>query len=238
MAEAVSRGADMVEFDLRRTADGVIVLMHDPVLKSEKGEEYPVSHTDYDMLCSVARKRGFELAAFEEILIGFGSRIAFDIEIKAAGFEQDILRLLSEYPPAHRPVLSSFKSGVIRKIRRLDSEISTGLVIGNDRFGFLNLAERPLVKQIISGIGVQSIHLHRTIASDNVVERLKLMGVSVFVWTVDDPDEIRRFIRMDVQGIITNKPDLLFDIRREMDAALSPIAGISPTVGESLDTAV
>ena len=96
--KAIELGADMVEFDLRRTSDGIIVLWHDRSIPDSRGVRIPLSSISYEDLCQYANGFGFMPARFDRILMDFGSRIAFDIEIKVGGFEREIMDLLKKYP--------------------------------------------------------------------------------------------------------------------------------------------
>jgi glycerophosphoryl diester phosphodiesterase len=118
--KAIELRADMVEFDLRRTKDGVIVLWHDERAQDRNGRWVSVSNVLFNDLHFISKVRGFKLALFDDVLKAFGSRISFDIEIKTAGFEEEVVYLLKRYPPLFSPMISSFHSGVIRKIKKLD----------------------------------------------------------------------------------------------------------------------
>jgi glycerophosphoryl diester phosphodiesterase len=221
--EAIARGADMVEFDLRRTADGVIVLFHDRIVRPLSGGNIPVSRVTLDELSGIAKSRGYRLAVFEEILAEFGSRIPFDVEIKVRGFEEEVIRLLDKYPPAFEPVISSFVPGVVKKIKKLRPSLRTGLVLGYSRIPQLNILARPVIDRLITGREVDSIHLHRSLASGHVLRKLNAAGAEVYVWTVNDPREMKRFLGMGVNGIVTDKPDLLHGICREMAEVPQPV---------------
>jgi glycerophosphoryl diester phosphodiesterase len=223
--EAIARGADMVEFDLRRTADGVVVLFHDRIARSLSGKTVSVSKIPFDELSATARSEGYEIATLEQVLGEFGARIAFDIEIKVRGFEEEVIRLLDRYPPSFRPIISSFVPGVVRKIRKLRHSSKTGLIIGYSRIPQLNIFARPVIGRLISEGGADSIHLHKSLVSERVMKKLKAMGAEVHIWTVNDPEEMKRLLGMGVDGIVTDKPDLLYDLCRSMAEVPEAVIG-------------
>jgi len=210
--EAIARNADMVEFDLRRTSDGVIVLHHDDNATIADGKVTPVSRLTFSELDSICSQKGYQLAVFEDILIRFGDKIAFNIEIKIGGMEREIARLLKAHPPSYEPVVSSFKPEIIRKIKKLDHTLTTGLIVGSQNLDFLNALARPLIKKIFGGQDYDNFHLHKNLVSHGVVEGLVDAGYAVYVWTVNDPGEIRQFLDMGVTGIISDMPDRVYDI--------------------------
>ena len=223
--EAMARGADMVEFDLRQTADGVIVLFHDRIARSVSGRTMSVSKLTYHELSAVAEAGGYRLATFEEILALYRSRISFDIEIKVRGFEEEVIRLLDKHPPVFEPMITSFVPGVVRKIKRIKPSLRTGLILGYSRIPQLNIFARPIIDRLISGKGVDSVHLHRSLVSESILSKLRILGVEIHVWTVNDPEEMKRLLTMGVNGIVTDGPDVLHDVCRRMAGAEQPVIG-------------
>jgi glycerophosphoryl diester phosphodiesterase len=223
LEEAIIRRADMIEFDIRRTADGLIVLFHNRDIKSRSGQRRAISKMNFAELAEIAAADGYELAKFEDVLERFGPRIPLDIEIKVSGFEADVVRLLGIHPPAYKPTLSSFYPWVVGRLKRFDKSLSTALILGRQRVHRFKILARPAIRRLITTLGISSIHLQDTIVSPAMVDNLAGSGVTVFVWTVDDPAEMRRFLRMGVDGIITNKPDLLYQVCLEMADAREPI---------------
>jgi len=207
--KAIELGVDMVEFDLRRTADGVIVLWHDERIRYSAGKTLPVSKITVDELRLFSGENGFQLATFEEVLKLFGSRVAFDIEIKTPGFESEVIRLLKERPPLFPPLISSFHPGVIREVKKLDCSFKTGLVIGNNRifrFGFIT--ETFLARYVLRS-KADSVHLNIKIASPLLIKDLTELGYEIYIWTVNGPKDMQKYMALEVDGVITDKPDLL-----------------------------
>jgi len=199
------------------------VLWHDERIKHSTGKMLPVSKITVDELRRFSGENGFQLATFEEVLKIFGSRVAFDIEIKTAGFEEEVISLLKEYPPLFPPLISSFHPGIIRKIKRLDCSFQTGLVIGNNRifrFGFI--AENFLTGYVLRS-RADSVHLNINIASPVLIKDLTELGYEIYIWTVNEPKDMRNYIALEVDGIITDKPDLLDSlIRAKRKLSVSP----------------
>jgi glycerophosphoryl diester phosphodiesterase len=206
---AVELGADMVEFDLRRSSDGVIVLWHDERVDFGDGKAVRVSDISIGDLNMVAHGMGFKPACFDEILRQFGSRIGFDIEIKIGGFEQEIVDLLAKFPPLFPPMVSSFHPGIIAKIKRLNASLNTALVVGNNRMYKLGYPSRKLLRRIALNSGAGSIHLNLNIASRPLLNELTALGLDLYIWTVNDESEMHSLIGMGIDGIISDKPDLV-----------------------------
>lgn len=213
--KAIELGADMVEFDLRHTADGAIILWHDRFIVDNNGRRVPVSTIAYDQLCRYTEKAGFRSPLFEDILREFGRRIAFDIEIKTGGFEREIVELLGKYPPIFPPVVASFFPGVIRRIKKLNHSLRTGLIIGKKELPRFRLLGKTIARYAALKTEADSVHLHREIADSGLINELTDSGFAVYIWTVNEKDDIRKFIDNGVDGIISDRPDLLRAIIRE-----------------------
>jgi len=223
--KAIELGADMVEFDLRRTKDGVIVLWHDERVMNKSGKRTPVSKVTFNNLDNLSLKGGFRLARFDDVLREFGSRIGFDIEIKTAGFEDDIIYLLKRYPPLFPPVISSFHSSVIRKTKKLDCSIKTGLVLGNNSHFKAGYVGRSIIRHLAMKSKANSIHLNFHIVSCTIINELTDLGFDLYIWTVNDKMEMRNLIDMGVDGIITDKPDMLNSMRDRSAERKSSLSG-------------
>jgi glycerophosphoryl diester phosphodiesterase len=231
LQEAISRHADMIEFDIRRTADGVIVLFHDRSIKTVMGRRKAISKIAFSELAKITAADGYKLAEFEDVLKLLSPRIPLNIEIKAGGFEAEIVELLQTYPPAFEPTLSSFFPWVVGRLKKINGSLKTALILGRQRINRFNILTRPAIRRLVRTLGISSFHLQKEILSSKVANNLVETGISFFVWTVDDPDDMRRFLKMGVDGIITNKPDLLYQVCLEVadaDEAILKRIGNNP----------
>jgi glycerophosphoryl diester phosphodiesterase len=118
---SVARGVEGIELDVRRTADGVLVVAHDSVIEGD----------------SVARSTLAELATlvpglcrFAEALDVIPQQCVLDVEVKVAGFESEVLDELREKRRRGEYVVTSFRDGVVAKVRQLDPQVRVGLVLG------------------------------------------------------------------------------------------------------------
>jgi glycerophosphoryl diester phosphodiesterase len=113
---AIDAGADAIEADLRRTADGRLVLEHDPLLD----DPLPLTL----------------LADLVALAVG---RVRLDIELKESGYEAEVLAALDPQPPGL--LISSFLPAAISAVRGLDDSVETALLIA-PRDGWDDLFDR------------------------------------------------------------------------------------------------
>lgn len=115
-AKAIEVGADMVEFDVRSTADGVLVAFHDPV-----------AEWTYDELC---RTQPHEPPRLEQVVDLCAGRIALDVELKEAGAEAEVLAVVSARFETGSFVVTSFDDDVVETVKRLRPDVRAGLLLG------------------------------------------------------------------------------------------------------------
>jgi glycerophosphoryl diester phosphodiesterase len=115
--KAIAVGADMIEFDVRRTKDGVVI--HHDEIAATFGE-----------LRAAAAKSGFELATLEETLTSTSGLIQLDVELKETGYESDVLKLLRVLNPS-TVCITSFDPTCVRNFKLLDHHMRAGLLVAH-----------------------------------------------------------------------------------------------------------
>jgi glycerophosphoryl diester phosphodiesterase len=176
----LQQGCDGFEFDVRRSADGVAVVCHDP---SARGRM--VDQTVADDL---------ELPTLNDVLRGFGARAFLDIELKVAGIEEETMSLLHKFPPQKGYVISSFLPEVLTRIHALNPEVPLGFL--SEKRSELSRWEKSPVEWVIP---------HVSLADYALIERAHAVGKKVMVWTSNDADGMRELVQWGVDAIITDE---------------------------------
>jgi len=229
---ALVENADMIELDVRKTADGELVLYHDWYVRTEPrslpdlGILTPVSHILFENLRDYCEKEGFRLATLEEVLRHYSGRIGINIELKAGGYEKEIVELVNKFDLVNQVVLSSFFPWIIKKIKGIDSRIKTGWIIGQEQVILLNRLGRIFVFSLFKTTEADSAHLHYEMVTPNVIKHFHVRQIPIYAWTVNQTDIMKRLIEMGVDGIITDIPAVLGsvlkrEINSEMDIELA-----------------
>jgi glycerophosphoryl diester phosphodiesterase len=203
-ALARTLGADGVELDVRRTADGVPVVHHDPDAAGIgllADAEFP----------SVRAARP-DLPTLAEALTQCAGLLV-NIEIKCLPWEPDadgperrVLRAVIEQVRAGTTevVISSFELDAIDACRALAPELTTAWLTSGQELA----ATIPLTVER----GHRWLHPDRAAvlaASPETIARAHADELLIDVWTVDDPGEVQRLVALGVDGIITNVPDVV-----------------------------
>ena len=205
-AEAGRLGADMVELDVRRTADGRLAIHHDALLADGRALK-DVDAADLpewlpDLGAALDACAGMEVNI--EIK-NWPADIDFDPDDVVAG---QVVELVVDRKWRDRVLVSSFNPSTIDRVRALDAAIATGWLTG----GALDL--RAAVEQAAAG-GHNAVHPHVRSVTEEAVAFAHGNGLRVNVWTVDEPDDIRRLAAWGVDGIVTNLPDVARSILGE-----------------------
>jgi len=204
--KAVEAGADIIELDVRQTADGVYVIMHDESLNRTANVKRKVGEVDYDYISKLdvgssydRSYDGTRIPTLEEVLIFAKENDVFlNIELKPADTDQNyvqgIVDLLHEYDFVDQCMLGSQSVAALREAKELDPDIST-LYIMTMAFGdFAGMQ------------GIDGFSIKHTYISNNMVSRIHAKGKKIYAWTVNNESDIKDLLLLDVDGIITDDP--------------------------------
>jgi len=189
---AAAQGADGVELDVRRTADGELVVHHDTAIAGVG--------TIVDLTGSELRQQAPDLATFTEAMTACEGLIV-NVEIKNSPMDPDfdpddgvaaeVVEWIHDHGWADRVVISSFNPATADRVRQLSGRVATGQLVdpGADAAQQLLIAHQR---------GHRALHPHITSLTDT--------PELASAWTVDDPGAIRALRDAGVTGVITNDP--------------------------------
>jgi glycerophosphoryl diester phosphodiesterase len=214
---AADLGADGIEFDVHLSKDGQVVVIHDFSLGATTDGRGLVRAKTLAELKELDAGSHFDPAfageripTLQEVIDTVGQRLLFNIELKAKGSGGDlaaaVVRIVAENNLADRVVVSSFNQPAVSRVARLNNKISTGLLYGHGMPFFLRrLWLSALVRP-------DALHPYYKAVDGEYMRWAKKQGYRVNVWTVDDPGEMRQLVKLRVDTIITNRPDLLREV--------------------------
>lgn len=214
-SRAVDLGADLIELDVRRSADGVLLVHHDSFV-TKGNQDYPIKEMDYQSLGSLV---DYQIPRLEDVLIDFGGRIRFDIELKETGYEEYLLYSVLKHIPPDRFVCTSFHDSSVAAIKKINSAVKVGLLLGvKEPVNLVNarLTEIfPWKRQ--KRCGADFLAPHYGLAGFWFVKTAAVKRVPLYIWTVNQPHLIRRFCRWRVNAIITDCLHRAITIKDELN---------------------
>ncbi len=208
-AAAMALGYRFIETDVQATADGQVIVFHDDMLDQLTDHAGTVSNLPFAVV-KHARVGGSEpIMTLSEALETFPSA-RFNIDIKTDHALVPTLDLMQRMNCLDRVCLASFSDKRLRHIRKvLGPAVCTGA--GPSDVTALKFASwRIPMRRVTVSCAQVPIREHGiTIVTQRFVRYCSARGIAVHVWTIDDEAEMRRLIRLGVNGIITNRPTAL-----------------------------
>ena len=202
IARAIGFGADMAEVDAHSTKDDQLVVIHDAKVDRTTNGKGVVTEMPLQEIRKLDAGRGEKVPTLQEVLRLSRNKIGVMIEVKGVGIESLLVDLLQAENAIKQVIVTSFKTDAIRKVKELDSRIQTGRIFSRE---IRNVARKAM--DLRASCMVPQYEL----ITSKIVEELHAHRLSVFTWTVDSRYEAERLVELGVDGIITNKPDLMLN---------------------------
>jgi glycerophosphoryl diester phosphodiesterase len=210
---AAEQGADGIELDVHRSADGHPVIVHDfTVDKTTNGTGRVTGMTLAQLRTLDAGAwfneafRGTQVPTLDEVVEAVGQRLFVNVEIKANswrtdGVEQVVADCIARHRMQRRVIVSSFNPPTLRRFRALAPDVP---------IAFLYARETPFFAHwMLSGVRVDAVHPHHVQIDARLMQRAASRGQKVNTWTVNDPGRARELRALGVNVVITDKPDVI-----------------------------
>ena len=237
--QAAALGVDMLDMDMHSTKDGVLVLSHDPTLDRLTDKTGRIADLTYAEVIQADagyrltpagetgfpfRGQGVSVPRVRDVLTTF-SDFPMTIEIKEAPFRkgqpgvpQAFCALLRETQMTHKVIVASFSDAAMNDFRAACPEVATSMtekelrpLVLLSKLGLAGLAKAP---GRVAQVPVRSSRIE--VVTPGFVRAMHARGIAVHVWTVNDEAEMRRVAALGVDGIMSDRPDLLKRVLSEV----------------------
>jgi len=201
--EAIELGVDMVEFDVRRTKDGFLVCHHDATV-----EDKMVSDLNFSDIMKLKKS----ICKLEEVIDICKDKVGVNLEIKEKGFEDRVVDQLRANFSYDKIFVTSFSSSVIRKVKSLDSKITAGLLIGDaiNYQVFYKILKEAIFMSEFYYSKADFISPFYKIYEMGLMKKFENLGIPIQLWTVNDLVFLKDLINSDIQSIVTDVSEELF----------------------------
>lgn len=209
---AVDLGYRYLETDVHATRDGVLLAFHDAALDRVTGSSGTIAEMRYDELAQVMVAEREQIPTLATLFEQFPDA-CFNIDIKAENAVRPLAELIQRTRAHDRVCVGSFNDRRMKRFRaRMDREIAT--TCGPAAVVAARFAPRGGPAARMSGAVFQVPHRRGRlrVVTESFVARAHALSRPVHVWTVDDPDEMHALLDLDVDGLITDRTDVLRDV--------------------------
>lgn len=198
--KAITLGVDLVEVDLRRTRDGRLVLLHDERVNRTTNGIGHVADMTLDQVQKLDAGDGQRIPTLEEALQAAHGRAGLILELKVEGIGQQACAIVRRCGFKEPVIYASFFTAELPPIRDIDPNAATMALIGK-------LPKDP----IIYATDVRATHggLRWRTVTPALVQAYHKAGLQVFVYTVNNVQDIQKMQSLGVDGIISDFPDRL-----------------------------
>jgi glycerophosphoryl diester phosphodiesterase len=217
LERALELGADGLQLDVHLSRDDQPVVIHDYTLERTTDGAGAVRALTVRELKRLDAGRWFgtafggqRLQTLQEVLERFRNRTRFCIEIRGGstlypGLEERVVGLLEVYDVLERSLVQSLDGGALRAMRALSRDVRLGVLV----------AHRPFDPVADLAPGLNAVCPSVTILEEAERAAIRAAGRDCHVWTVNEPALVDRLVAWRVDGIITDRPEL---VRARLDA--------------------
>jgi glycerophosphoryl diester phosphodiesterase len=225
LRRAVEEGYRYLEIDVHSTSDGVVVVCHDPTLDRTTDRTGAIADQPWARVREALIGGREPLPTLRQVLDELPGAL-LNVDVKADSAVRPTLRLLDETDAWHRVGLASFSHQRLSRLRaaggaRVVTSCSPRDALSLRLRGWLRRARLGPVAAALP-VPAELAQLPRTrgpvtVVDRSLVEAAHALGIEVHVWTVNDPDQMRELLDIGVDGLVTDRPDLLREVLTAQD---------------------
>ena len=200
---ALQYPVDMVEIDVRQTRDEQVVVIHDETVERTTNGRGYVNQMSLGELRKLDAGKGERIPTLQEVINLVKGRIGLVIELKDPETTHRVVEILSENKFVDQTIVTSFIHSAVERVKELDPQLKTGVI-------FRSSPVKP--PRFALDANANALFPYYKCVTARMVEDAHSNQLAVNVWAVDTREEIEHYVKMGVDGVVTNKPDLLKDL--------------------------
>lgn len=198
---AMSIGADGVEIDVLLSKDKEAVVIHDDKLDRTTNGKGLVKNMTLKELRKLDAGKGEKIPVLQEVIDVVKDKIYLIIELKVKGTEKKVINHIKKNK-LKNVIVISFIHSLVRNIKKIDKRIKTGCLFKTD--------SRDTVK-IALDTNADFVFLQYKLVDKELVTKCYKKGIKVAVWNINGLKEIRKFSKLRLDIICSDKPDILIN---------------------------
>ena len=222
--QAISLGVDMIEIDVILSKDSAVIVIHDDTIdRTSDGSGIVKEMTleeikKYDAGSWFDEKfKGETIPTLEEVFAAINGQCILLIEIKDGdeaypGLERKVVDAIHEYQANDWVVVQSFNEKTVLRVKEMDSSLLTYYLLGGNFEPFYTELKSKSASGTLGALPYDGIAVRYASVDASNAATIKKAGYGLFVWTVNEVEDMQRLIEVGVDGIITDSPDKLREL--------------------------
>jgi glycerophosphoryl diester phosphodiesterase len=205
---AEAAGVDGIEFDIRVTACGELVLHHPPDFH-EDGRQFMISTLSLrEIRERVPEVDGepYRIPTLDEVFDRYRHDLLYFVELKPCNlpvqgiYEQAVARLVRRHGLEQHCLVCSFSTDLVRRVAAVAPEIRTSLIFEH------GAAVAELGAPGSTFPPVSALHPKQSVLDEELASRAAAAGLDVHTWMINDPADLERFVALGVVSVTTDDP--------------------------------
>jgi glycerophosphoryl diester phosphodiesterase len=197
---ALSIPVDMIEIDVRKSADDVLYVMHDRETERTADKNVNIEGATSHEIAKIRLKNGEPIPTLNDIFRIVAGSVGLNLEIKSDGAGAVFAKRFFQYRYSGYVLVSSFKEPEVIFARGVMLDLPVSMIF--DEFTPKNV---PAYR----ARGYKIVSLKKKTVTRDLVAACHEQGIQVYVWTVDEEAQMRKYISWGVDGIYSNRPGIL-----------------------------
>ncbi len=199
--KALSLGVDAVEIDVYNVEDNLVVIHDRNLSRTTNGTGY-LRERSFQYLRSLDAGKGEQIPTLREVIETINKQVLINIELKGSNTAKLVVALIQEYLnqgwSEQDFVVSSFNHYELHQVKALDPQIKTGMLIYGLPWEYIAIAQKLQADIVIASIDYATVEL---------IDAVHRHNLAVWIYTVNEPNDINRLRALQVDAIFTNYPE-------------------------------
>ncbi len=206
---AIDVGVDWIEFDLRESRDGVLVVIHDDTVDRTTNGRGRIDEMTFEELEKLDAGYGQRIPSLQQVIDLAKGKIRMDMEIKGEGIEEHVVDAIKKNGIVRQCMVSSFNYDSIKRVKAIEPEIMTAAILDK-----MPGDVEKCLDILFDEVNTRTLLISKKIATEPFVGEVRRLGFEVGIWNADTPEEIEKYAAMDPRYLCSNYPERLAEFRQ------------------------
>lgn len=197
----IDAGADMLEFDVQRTRDGELLIVHDTTLFRTHKKLTIIRWSTHDSI-KRAIEKGHQIATLKEVLDRYFGKVLLNLEIKNHGTSKHIVQFITDNYIRDQSdweaiLFSSFKPAELVALRKYAPSAQIAMLHDKNPFTYMVFHKQ---------VGFVAVGFHRLRMNSLAIAVAKQLGLFTYTYTVNRPEAVQQAANAGIDAIVTDNP--------------------------------